>query len=59
MDLALELADHGLRDPQLADALTDLAARHRDQPGQAARLYRAATEVGATALNADSPMPWR
>ena len=26
LDLALELADHGLRNPQLADALTDLAA---------------------------------
>jgi DNA-binding CsgD family transcriptional regulator len=52
MDLALKLADHGLRNPQLADALTDLAARNRAQPGQAARLYRAATEVGATALNA-------
>ena len=52
MDLALKLADHGLRDPQLADALTDLAARNRAHPGQAARLYRAATEVGATALNA-------
>ena len=52
MDLALKLADHGLRNPQLADALTDLAARNRAHPGQAARLYRAATEVGATALNA-------
>ena len=52
MDLALRLADHGLRDPQLADALTDLAARNRAHPAEAARLYRAATEVGATALNA-------
>jgi DNA-binding CsgD family transcriptional regulator len=52
MDLALKLADHGLRNPQLADALTDLAARNRAHPGQTARLYRAATEVGATALNA-------
>ena len=33
MDLALKLADHGLRDPQLADALTDLAARNRAHPG--------------------------
>ena len=31
---------------------TELAARNRGHPGQAARLYRAATEVGATALNA-------
>jgi DNA-binding CsgD family transcriptional regulator len=52
MDLALQLADHGLRDPQLADALTDLAARNQSHPGRAARLYRAATEVGATTLNA-------
>ncbi len=52
MDLALRLADHGMRDPQLADALTDLAARNQGHPGRAARLYRAATEVGATALTA-------
>ena len=52
MDLALRLADHGLRDPQLADALTDLAGRNQSHPGRAARLYRAATEVGATTLNA-------
>jgi DNA-binding CsgD family transcriptional regulator len=52
MDLALKLADHGLRHPQLADALTDLAARNQGHPGRAARLYRAATEVGATALTA-------
>ena len=51
-DLALRLADHGLRDPQLADALTVLAARNRAHPGRAARLYRAATEVGASTLNA-------
>lgn len=52
MDLALRLAEHGLRDPNLADALTELAARNQAQPAKAARLYRAATEVGATALNA-------
>ncbi|HEV7422426.1 MAG TPA: isoniazid response ATPase/transcriptional regulator IniR [Mycobacterium sp.] len=52
MDLALRLADHGLRDPQLADALTELAVRNRAHPGRAARLYRAASEVGATSLNA-------
>ena len=33
-DLALRLAEHGLRDARLADALTDLAAAHRDQPDQ-------------------------
>jgi DNA-binding CsgD family transcriptional regulator len=52
MDLALKLADHGLRHPQLADALTGLAERNQGHPGRAARLYRAATEVGATALTA-------
>jgi DNA-binding CsgD family transcriptional regulator len=52
MDLALRLAEHGLRDTQLAVALTELAARHQDHPAKAARLYRAATEVGATELNA-------
>ncbi|BBY27697.1 isoniazid response ATPase/transcriptional regulator IniR [Mycolicibacterium sediminis] len=48
-DLGLRLAEHGLRDPLLADALTDLAERHRDHPVRAVRLYRAATEVGGTA----------
>jgi DNA-binding CsgD family transcriptional regulator len=52
MDLALRLAEHGLRDARLADALTDLAARNQAGPVVAARLYRAATEVGASELNA-------
>ena len=52
MDLALRLAEHGLRDPRLAEALTDLAAHHQDRPAKAARLYRAATGVGASDLNA-------
>ena len=52
-DLALRLADHGMRDPQLADALTTLAARAQDRPAVAARLYRAATEVGASQLNVE------
>nr|WP_163743390.1 isoniazid response ATPase/transcriptional regulator IniR [Mycolicibacterium madagascariense] len=47
MDLALQLAEHGLRDARLADALADLAARHRTRPALAARLYRAAGEMGA------------
>ncbi len=51
-ELALRLAEHGLRDPQLAAALTDLAARHHDQPATVARLYRAATAVGASTLDA-------
>lgn len=51
-DLALRLADHGLRDDRLANALADLASRHRSQPAEAARLYRAAAEAGATAVSA-------
>jgi DNA-binding CsgD family transcriptional regulator len=51
-DLALRLAEHGLRDERLATALADLASRTRGQPAQAARLYRAAAEAGATALSA-------
>lgn len=51
-DLALRLAEHGLRDPLLAEALTDLAERHRDHPARAVRLYRAATEVGAATRTA-------
>ncbi|MGK2870580.1 MAG: isoniazid response ATPase/transcriptional regulator IniR [Mycobacterium sp.] len=52
-DLALRMAEHGLRDAQLADALTGLAARHRDDPARAARLYRAATDAGSTHLSAE------
>ena len=51
-DLALRMADHGLRDDRLATALADLAAHHRDQPTKAAQLYRAAAEAGATAVSA-------
>ena len=46
------MAEHGLRDDRLADALADLASRHRSQPARAARLYRAAAEAGATAVTA-------
>jgi DNA-binding CsgD family transcriptional regulator len=49
-DLALRLAEHGLRDDRLANALTALASRSQGQPARAARLYRAAAEAGATAL---------
>lgn len=52
MNLALRLAEHGLRDAELADALTVFAARCQGQPAKAARLYRAAAEVGASELNA-------
>jgi DNA-binding CsgD family transcriptional regulator len=50
-DLALRLAEHGLRDDRLATALADLAAHTRGQPARAARLYRAAADAGATALS--------
>jgi DNA-binding CsgD family transcriptional regulator len=51
-DLALRMAEHGLHDDRLATALADLASRTRGQPAQAARLYRAAADAGATALSA-------
>lgn len=51
-DLALRMADHGLRDDRLANALADLASHSRSQPAKAARLYRAAAEAGATAVSA-------
>ncbi|GFG52919.1 helix-turn-helix transcriptional regulator [Mycolicibacterium agri] len=50
-DLALRMADHGLRDDRLANALADLAAHSRSQPAKAARLYRAAAAAGATAVS--------
>ena len=50
-DLALQLAEHGLRDERLATALADFAARSHRQPPRAARLYRAAADAGATTLN--------
>ena len=46
-DLALTLAEHGVRDSGLAEALATLAARS-DGRAQAARLYRAAAEAGST-----------
>ncbi len=49
--LALRMAEHGLHDDRLADALVDLASRNRGQPAKAARLYRAAAEAGATAVS--------
>ncbi|HET6731413.1 isoniazid response ATPase/transcriptional regulator IniR [Mycobacterium sp.] len=51
-DLALRMAEHGLQDERLANALADLAARSQGQPARAARLYRAAVDAGATALSA-------
>ncbi|CAN3126705.1 isoniazid response ATPase/transcriptional regulator IniR [Mycobacterium sp. smrl_JER01] len=51
-DLALRLAEHGLRDQRLATALTELAEHTRDRPARTARLYRAAAEAGATTSTA-------
>ncbi|MGE2733491.1 isoniazid response ATPase/transcriptional regulator IniR [Mycolicibacterium vaccae] len=45
-DLALRLAEHGLRDERLAAALTEFAGRS-DGPGRAARLYRGAADAGS------------
>lgn len=51
IELALRMAEHGLRDERLAQALTELAANNRGRPAEAARLYRAAADAGATALD--------
>ena len=50
-DLALRMAEHGLRDDRLATALADLASENHGQPARAARLYRAAADAGATQLS--------
>ncbi len=50
-DLALRLAEHGLRDDRLANALAQLASDNHGQPARAARLYRAAADAGATKLS--------
>lgn len=51
-DLALRMAEHGLRDERLGTALADLAAQPANDPARSARLYRAAADAGATALSA-------
>lgn len=48
-ELAVRLAEHGLRDDRLADALTAHAVHAQGQPARAARLYRAAVEAGSAA----------
>lgn len=45
-DLALRLAEHGLRDGALADELAQRGTSNRDEPAQAARLLRAAAAAG-------------
>lgn len=49
-DLALGLAEHGVRDDQLADVLRRQAAAGRSDPASAAQLYRAAVDAGAVEL---------
>ncbi|MET0703749.1 MAG: isoniazid response ATPase/transcriptional regulator IniR [Mycobacterium sp.] len=46
-DLALQLAEHGVRNPQLAELLVAEAGQLRGQPDEAARLYQAALDAGA------------
>jgi len=49
-DLALRLAEHGLKDGRLADALARQGAAARGDSVGAARLYRAAVDAGAEGL---------
>lgn len=49
-ELALRLAEHGLRDERLADILTRYAADTRDASVRCARLYRSAVHAGAKGL---------
>lgn len=51
-DLALRLAEHGVRDDRLAAVLETRAEQSAEQPDAAARLYRAALDAGATRLTA-------
>ncbi|MBV9319432.1 MAG: isoniazid response ATPase/transcriptional regulator IniR, partial [Mycobacterium sp.] len=51
-DLALRLAEHGVRDDQLADVLKAAAEQLSDQPARAARLYHAARDAGAVGVTA-------
>src|ERR1700736_204637 len=51
-DLALRLAEHGLRDVRVATVLETHAEQPQEQPTRAARLYRAAVDAGATHLTA-------
>ncbi len=51
-ELALRLAEHGVRDQQLADVLRRQASSARAEPAAAAQLYRAAVDAGAVELRA-------
>ena len=50
--LALQLAEHGVRDPHLASVLATEAAQLRGRPDEAARLYQAALDAGAATVAA-------
>ncbi len=50
-DLALRLAEHGLRDDGLASILSRQAVEVRRQSDRAAQLYRAAVDAGAEGLS--------
>ncbi|TRW77879.1 LuxR family transcriptional regulator [Mycolicibacterium sp. 018/SC-01/001] len=47
-ELALRLAEHGLRDERLAAALAELAAQDSAAPARAARMYRASALAGTS-----------
>ena len=49
-ELALRLAEHGLRDDRLAAVLARQATVVRGEPARAARLYQAAVDAGAEGL---------
>ncbi|MET0899824.1 MAG: isoniazid response ATPase/transcriptional regulator IniR [Mycobacterium sp.] len=49
VELALRLAEHGVRDPALTTILSAEAARARTRPEEVARLLRAAANAGADA----------
>ena len=51
-ELALRLAEHGVRDPRLADLLRRHAGAVRGDTALTVRVYRAAVEAGATELRA-------
>ncbi|MDT5012815.1 MAG: hypothetical protein QOH57_4432, partial [Mycobacterium sp.] len=51
-DLALRLAEHGVRDQRVADVLAAQALQAAGQADRAVRLYRAAVDAGATQLTA-------
>ncbi len=52
IDLALQLAEHGVVDPQLAEVLTNEATTLRGRPEEAAQLYQAAMDAGAESVAA-------